>query len=257
MNHRNPSEFLASLNQELTSQADRVRNLIGDAHWLSDGEHKESIVSSMLKKVVPSGFTVGNGFAICPVDSHRVSRQLDVIAFDSTRENALFRQSEFSICFIDTLAAAISVKSSFDKDSFLETLENLKSVANLLDSEAKHRPTLAGIFFDDDRDTNNCVTLIKKWCTEREEIHGLLSCLCAERFVLATTNGLLARSRKRTSGTRIERSVALYDCTNHAPAAMFSLVAAFASTRTTSSPTSHSIFIENNLTSQLLHEENF
>jgi len=37
----NVHSYLCSWSDELVSRANRVRMLIGDAHWLSDGHHKE------------------------------------------------------------------------------------------------------------------------------------------------------------------------------------------------------------------------
>src|SRR4051794_17511886 len=44
----NRQRYLVSLAEELYAQANRVRDLIGDAHWLSDGHHKEYLLIDLL-----------------------------------------------------------------------------------------------------------------------------------------------------------------------------------------------------------------
>jgi hypothetical protein len=51
----NPAGYLKSIADELTVQANRVRDLIGNAHWLSDGHHKEYLLTALLQRHLPSG----------------------------------------------------------------------------------------------------------------------------------------------------------------------------------------------------------
>ena len=45
---RNFLEYHKSIARELEATKDRIRQLIGDKHWLTDGEHKEAVLRRVL-----------------------------------------------------------------------------------------------------------------------------------------------------------------------------------------------------------------
>lgn len=65
-------EFLALKN--------RVRNLIGGAHFLTDGEWEESVLRAFISRHVPAHVHVGRGFV---VTGDSCSTQIDVLLYDS------------------------------------------------------------------------------------------------------------------------------------------------------------------------------
>src|SRR5205809_700262 len=83
---RDPFACLESWSDELISRAQRVRRLISDAHWLSDGLHKEELVRQFLHQYLPPSIRVSRGFVV-PADSGSpVSREIDVLLTDSNGE---------------------------------------------------------------------------------------------------------------------------------------------------------------------------
>jgi hypothetical protein len=76
----NMIEYHKSLNRELQALKDRVRNLMDDPHWLTDGEWKETVLRSVLRKHLPHSVQVGRGFVLTP---SRCSKQIDVLIYDS------------------------------------------------------------------------------------------------------------------------------------------------------------------------------
>ena len=70
-----PANYYRSLTAETDALKDRVRHLIADAHWLTDGEWKESVLRSVLRRHLPAHIGVGRGFIISPAS---VSKQIDV-----------------------------------------------------------------------------------------------------------------------------------------------------------------------------------
>ena len=46
----NIKKFHESLGKELLDVKDRVRYLIGDSHWVSDGEHKEAVLKEVISR---------------------------------------------------------------------------------------------------------------------------------------------------------------------------------------------------------------
>ena len=57
----NPLSYLAISSQELEARAQRVRTLIGDAHWLSDGNHKEALLREFLRRYLPPELVITMG----------------------------------------------------------------------------------------------------------------------------------------------------------------------------------------------------
>jgi len=101
------NSYFESLNDEMMGLRDRVRNFIKGQHWLTDGEWKESVLRSILRRNLPSHLAVGRGFVICPSGP---SRQLDVIIYDSTLP-ILFRDGDLVFITPDAVVAVIEVKS--------------------------------------------------------------------------------------------------------------------------------------------------
>ncbi|HHI87436.1 MAG TPA: hypothetical protein ENK03_00645, partial [Candidatus Cloacimonetes bacterium] len=56
--------FQKSITDELLIVKDRVRKLIGNAHWVTDGRHKESVLKDVIKRFLPKNISVGTGFVI-------------------------------------------------------------------------------------------------------------------------------------------------------------------------------------------------
>jgi len=110
-------KFFGSTAMALDAQGQRVRNLIGDAHWQSDGTYKERLLKNSIREIVPSTFKVGDGFLIYRKDKEQehfeVSRQTDVLVYDDRFVAPIFRDGDFAIILAETALAAIEVKSSW------------------------------------------------------------------------------------------------------------------------------------------------
>ena len=68
------TRYLTSLAFELKAQSQRVRDLIGTKHWLSDGYHKEELLRSVLRRHSPSAVTWTRGFVTSPTEAQSCSR---------------------------------------------------------------------------------------------------------------------------------------------------------------------------------------
>lgn len=120
-------KYLSSLADELLSQADRVRNLIGSRHWLSDGQHKEAILVSVLERHLPAGVLARRGFIVNPDDPDRISREQDVIVVDTSAEAPVFARGDFVVALSSCVLATISVKTTMDRNSLRDTCDVLAS----------------------------------------------------------------------------------------------------------------------------------
>lgn len=115
--------YFTSLAQELGSLKGRVRHLIADAHWLTDGEWKESVVRQVLRRNLPATVEVGRGFV---VTGNRASRQLDVLIRDASKP-VVFRDGDLAFITPDAVLGVIEVKSRMTAGIFEDSLRKLAS----------------------------------------------------------------------------------------------------------------------------------
>lgn len=119
--------YLESMAEELHSQSSRVRDLIGDAHWLSDGHHKEQLLRSFIARHLPAGIIAARGFVISTVDD-LCSKEQDVLLVDTLKEPPVFNQGDLVIAFPRTVVAAISVKTELGKEEIADSVAGLNTV---------------------------------------------------------------------------------------------------------------------------------
>src|SRR4051812_16353188 len=101
----------------------RLDLLIGDRHWLSVGNYKESLTRSLLSNKIPKRFEVGTGFVLSIQGGERkISRQIDVLVWDSYNFTPIFREGEFVIIPPEACRAAIEVKGNLDHEELASSL---------------------------------------------------------------------------------------------------------------------------------------
>lgn len=111
-----PEKFQESITRELEVVKDRVRNLIGSAHWGEEGRFKEAVLTNVIRRFLPSNLSVGTGFMVKSVDGHtrgsrvEVSKQIDIIVYDN-RIPVLFSEGDFIITTDLNVRAIIEVKT--------------------------------------------------------------------------------------------------------------------------------------------------
>ncbi len=138
------SRYLRSLGRELEAQATRVRDLIGDKHWLSDGSHKEAILRGLLSRHIPSGMHCFRGFVVS--GDGFVSTEQDILIVDTAGSAPLFQTADLAICFPESVVAAVSVKTKIARDEIDDAVAGLASVRELC------RDIWTGVFcFDDEQ----------------------------------------------------------------------------------------------------------
>ena len=99
----NIEKYFRSLSLELTALKDRVRDFINDAHWLTDGEWKESVLRSLIARNLPRDIQMGRGFILTPSG---VSTQIDILLY-SAESPVLFRDGD--LVFVQPEAAPQSI----------------------------------------------------------------------------------------------------------------------------------------------------
>jgi hypothetical protein len=143
----NRRRYLGSLAEELYVQATRVRDLIGDAHWLSDGHHKEYLLIDLLKRHLPNGLLASRGFVISPTDGESRSTEQDILVVETQYEAPVFHQGGLIIVFPSSVRAAVSVKTTLDIDSVKDSIKGLSSVRNTACGLSDPRSIWCGAFY--------------------------------------------------------------------------------------------------------------
>ncbi|KLN57516.1 DUF6602 domain-containing protein [Variovorax paradoxus] len=144
----NVSAYLASWGSELSARQNRVRNLIGNAHWLSDGNHKEAILRDFLARYLPQEAECSTGFIRGADWGQSCSPEIDILLFSRRIHVPYF--SEGGICIVDpsSVLANIEVKSTFAVGALTEAIENIKRTRSLIGNRLVAN-VWSGLFFYD------------------------------------------------------------------------------------------------------------
>jgi hypothetical protein len=141
-------DYYKSLSMELQGLKNRVRSLV--RHWQTDGEWKESVVRSFLRRHLPRSVEVGRGFVVSPQGP---STQIDVLLFD-TNKPVLFRDGDLAVVTPDSVVGAIEVKTGVNTGEFKEAAVKLCNVSQLIRGQATNA-RFFGLFAFEDRTTNS------------------------------------------------------------------------------------------------------
>ena len=138
---RNLEEYHQSITRELQVAKDRIRNLIGPAHWQTDGEHKEAVLRKVLRTHLPESMRVSKGF-VCYPDG--TSTQLDIL-ITARDKPTLFKDGDLTLVTPDAVRAVIEVKTKQASQTILrETLEKLANEVEKI--RLYQRQCKAGLF---------------------------------------------------------------------------------------------------------------
>jgi hypothetical protein len=145
----NRNRYLLSVSAELRAQATRVRDLIGDSHWLSDGHHKEYLLKYALARHVPSGVVIARGFVVHPQRPDLVSREQDLLFIDTSAVAPIFEQGGLCVAFPHQVLASIAVKTTFSRVALDDACDTLHSVRRVAAYAGVSSPAWCGVFFFD------------------------------------------------------------------------------------------------------------
>lgn len=120
-------EYFRSISTELDSLKNRVRHLIRNQHWQTDGEWKESVLRTLIPRSAPLNMTVGRGFI---VDRDRSSTQIDILIYDNSYP-VLYKDGDLVFISPSACRAVIEVKTSVTRTEFLTAVAKLGDVAEL------------------------------------------------------------------------------------------------------------------------------
>lgn len=142
-------EFRESISQTLTIEKDRVRNLIGSKHWLTDGAHKESILRKVIRSFAPEIFHIGHGF-VCYPTTGKSSTQLDIL-ISSKHRPTLYQDGDLKFLTSNTAEAVIEVKTKMVRSQdFVKALKKLADALEAIRNGSEQtKPCWGGLFLYD------------------------------------------------------------------------------------------------------------
>lgn len=144
--------FAALLGEGFASRIDLLAQVIQDAHYPTLGAYKERLLSETIRNYLPKSVEVGTGFVLFPHEdvappgghanhdhlnqsAFTVSRQCDILVFDSSSFPPVFRDGDFVVLRPESVRAVIEVKGSL-------TIPEARAVVNsFVDFGRKWRTT--------------------------------------------------------------------------------------------------------------------
>lgn len=205
--------YFKSLTQELEAQKDRVRNLIGDAHWLTDGEWKESVLRSVLSSRLPDTVKIGRGFI---VTQDWTSTQCDILIYKANSP-VIFREGELVILPPNAVLGVFEVKTRIDTGTLRESVGKLAAIGPRLPGS-----TPLGLFSYESSisEDSAILSILSESCDQwNNRLHVL--CLGADTFVkwwdcppLETASPGADMSYQKWHSYRVEKLAAGYFLTN-------------------------------------------
>lgn len=137
--------YLESWSEELASRSNRVRNLIGPRHWLSDGGYKEALIKEFLRRYLPRTLDIGRGF-IRGYSADIVSPEVDLIVSDPARHVPIFREGDFTIVPPSSVLATIEVKSTYSADVLCKAIDTVTETRRAALSGGSRRGLWSAVF---------------------------------------------------------------------------------------------------------------
>lgn len=121
-------EYHKSIARELEATKNRIRNLMDNPHWLSDGEWKESVLRYILRRHMPETTNIGRGF----IFTHQgCSEQIDILIYDRSKP-VLFKDGDLVFITPDAVKGIIEVKSKVNNNSLSKALSKLSEKASIV-----------------------------------------------------------------------------------------------------------------------------
>lgn len=134
--------YNCSLADELNIKSNKISLLV--SHNQTVGNYRELLLRDLLKKHLPSKFSIATGFI------QGFSRQLDIIIYDSQNFPIIFNEGDLVVIQQEAVRGVIEVKTTLDATSLFETLEMFHEIS-LPGFRSTKLPIFTGVFaFDTD-----------------------------------------------------------------------------------------------------------
>jgi hypothetical protein len=157
---RSLQKLLESWSDELSARSNRIRSLIGDAHWLTDGAHKERLVQSFVSARLPAVLSAEHGFILDPL-ADKCSNEIDLFIRSASRSVPFLNEGGVTIVDPACVLAYFEVKSTFGAFSLRDALGLISSTQHLLAHGGGHAPVWRCICFFESPSSRTAESLIE------------------------------------------------------------------------------------------------
>lgn len=171
--------YFNSISQELRSLQNRVRNFLSTPNWLTDGEWKESVLRSMLRRHLPLSVSVGRG-AVIRDDGN--SRQIDLL-IHSADAPVLFRDGELVFVTPDAVVGVIEVKTSLNNSEFDQAVFQLVDQAKVVSHLTRHQKFFGLFAYESTVTSRHALETLREAAIQPRGITIDLVCLGSHHFI--------------------------------------------------------------------------
>ena len=133
--------YATLLGESFSAKVNLLSQIIKEAHYPSVGRYKEKLLAKAISDYIPRNFDVGNGFVLFPINpdlktiknpdfdalnmgAHVLSRQCDIIVYDSSSFPIVFRDDDFVVVRPESVKSIVEVKGSISPKHVQSLLEN-------------------------------------------------------------------------------------------------------------------------------------
>jgi len=170
----NFKKYQESIGTELKTAQDRIRNLIGSNHWLTDGEHKEAILRQAFRNHLPENIKVGRGF-VCFPDKGDSSSQLDILLADRNQP-CLYKDSDLMIITSSAAKGLVEVKTNLhSKTTARKALSKLSRDAKIIRQSSKKCPVGLFVYNEENIGVEVLMDLLFEICNEEDKVVNYVS----------------------------------------------------------------------------------
>ncbi len=157
-------EYHKTISTELNAVKNRIRQLMNNPHFPTDGELKESVLRSIIRRYIPGNISVGRGFIH---NGERCSEQIDILLY-SNDYPVLFREGDLVFITPDAVVGIIEVKTNLNFTTLRNAIQQLNSQVEIVGDIC----CFAGLFSYDYQGEYS-EQILERICTEtRVEGHG-------------------------------------------------------------------------------------
>jgi hypothetical protein len=126
-------DFYELVAQRLSAEADMSQQWLRDRHWPSVGASREAALRHWIVDYLPGTLQCGSGFIMD--DGHKLSRQCDLLVYDTREQPPLYVDEGFVVVTPGSARLVVEVKSSLSsKATFKAAVRNIQSVKMIDDA---------------------------------------------------------------------------------------------------------------------------